>query len=199
MSPSLLPLVEGHSEVEAVPILLRRLLVALEAFHVEIARPFRIKRTKIVRPGELERAVTQGLRARSNVKGLLVILDQDDDDVESLESDLTRRGRETTDVPLYVVAAERELEAWFLGCKEALRGVRGIRSDARSPSEPESIRGAKERLSRNMEGRRYVEVDDQPAFAEAMDLGLASERCRSFRRLAQAVERLAIRIPPESS
>ena len=195
MSPSLLPLVEGHSEVEAVPTLLRRLLFSLGAFHVEIARPFRVKRTRIVRPGELERAVTQGLRARENVRGLLVLLDQDDDEVESLEKSLTDRGRKVTDLPLFVVAAERELEAWFLGCKEALRGIRGIRSDAQAPAEPESIRGAKERLSLNMEGRRYVEVDDQPALAEEMDLDLTAVRCRSFRRLVQAVEMLVRGIP----
>lgn len=172
------------------------MLVSLDAFHIEVARPFRVKRTRIVKPGELERAVTQGLRSRTNVQGLLVILDQDDDEAESLESDLMKRARETTDIPLVAIAAERELEAWFLSCKEALRGVRGIRPDAQSPSEPESIRGAKERLSSNMEGRRYVEVDDQPAFAEVMDLDLASERCRSFRRLAQAVEQLVRRIRP---
>jgi len=194
MNPSILPLVEGHSEVEAVPLLLRRLLASLDAFHIEIARPFRVKRTRIQRPGELERAVIQGVRSRANVRGVLVILDQDDDEAGLLEQVLEGRGRNTTHLPLRVIAAERELEAWFLGCKEALRGVRGIRSDARAPAEPESIRGTKERLSRNMEGRRYVEVDDQPAFAEHMDFELAAERCRSFRRLTQAVEQLVRRI-----
>jgi hypothetical protein len=198
MNPSILPLVEGHSEVEAVPVLLRRLLASLDAFHIEVARPFRVKRTRILREGEIERALIQGLRSRSNVQGVLVILDQDDDEAELLEQALEKRGRQKTSLPLRVVAAERELEAWFLGSKEALRGVRGIRSDARAPTEPESIRGAKERLSRNMQDRRYVEVDDQPAFAERMDFDLATERCRSFRRLTQAVEQLVRRIPTPS-
>jgi hypothetical protein len=84
-----------------------------------------------------------------------------------------------------VAAATRELETWFLGAKESLRGVRGIRANATSPADPETIRGAKERLTANMEGnRRYHEVDDQPAFADKVDLTLALERCPSLQRLA---------------
>jgi len=41
-----------------------------------------------------------------------------------------------------------------------------------------------------MEGRRYVEVADQPAFAAHMDLDLALQRCASFRRFELAVRSL---------
>ena len=73
----------------------------------------------------------------------------------------------------------------------SLRGVCGIRTDAEAPVGPEEIRGAKERLSRNMEGkRRYIEVLDQPVLAARMDLALARQRCPSFQRLAAGLERL---------
>ncbi|MFL6201820.1 MAG: hypothetical protein ACJ76J_21820 [Thermoanaerobaculia bacterium] len=46
-----------------------------------------------------------------------------------------------------------------------------------------------------MAGRSYVEVDDQPAFAERLDLDLALQRCASLRRLAAELERLSKEIP----
>jgi hypothetical protein len=82
-----------------------------------------------------------------------------------------------------VVLANIEMEGWFLGGKESLRGVCGIKSDAVAPPNPESIRGAKERLSKNMEhGRRYLEVDDQPALATHLDFDLTQSRSRSFEK-----------------
>jgi hypothetical protein len=185
--PSILPVVEGHAEVAAVPVLLRRMLAQLDARDIAIARPFRVKRTQIVRQGEIERAIIQATRARDNAAAILVLIDADDDDPASLESELRRRGQEQTTLPLRVVAATREIESWFLGAKESLRGERGIRGGALAPSEPESIRGAKERLTANMHSRTYVAVDDQPALAAEFDLELARRRCPSFARLWREV------------
>ena len=56
----------GLVVVATVPVLLRRMLADLGAGDVVIARPFRVKRTQIVRQGEIERAVTQAIRAREN-------------------------------------------------------------------------------------------------------------------------------------
>jgi hypothetical protein len=55
-SPVLVPIVKGHSEVQSVPVLLRRLLAEREQYKVKVVRPVRVGRYKVVRPGELERA-----------------------------------------------------------------------------------------------------------------------------------------------
>lgn len=189
---ALLPIVEGHSEVEAVPLLLRRLLERRGIFDLQIARPFRLPRNRVVRSEEeLRRTLVQGERSRAGVQAVLLLLDADDDDAVALEEQLAERTRRLTQLPSLVVVAERELEGWFLGCKECFRGFRGIRPTANAPAEPERIRGAKERLSQNMDGsRRYVEVDDQPAFVDKMDLDTTEERCVSFRRLVHGLDRL---------
>ena len=192
MRPTILPIVEGQSEVQAIPVLLRRLLERLGRPEIGVAQPFRVKRTQAVRPGEMERALDQGIRARGDLAAILVVLDADDDPPESLEISLLTRCQAATLLPCAVVAATRELEAWFLGSKDALRGVCGIRQNANAPDHPEEIRGAKERLSRNMEGRRYVPVVDQPKLAARMDLERALQRCASFRRLAAALESLLL-------
>jgi hypothetical protein len=187
--PTLLPLVEGQSEVVGLPILLRRLLSHLGHPHVLVAKPFRVHRTRILQGGEIGRAVLQGLRTRQQVTGVVVILDADDDDPLSLEAAVRAECAKATPLPMVVAAATRELEAWFLGAKESLRGVHAIRANATSPPNPEAIRGAKERLTSNMEGtRRYFEVDDQPAFAEKVNLTVALERCPSLQRLALGLQ-----------
>lgn len=185
MLPTLLPLVEGQSEVVGLPILLRRLLLHLGHPHVLVAKPFRVHRTRILQGGEIGRAVLQGLRTREQVTGVVVVLDADDDDPLDLEALVRAECATATPLPVAAVAATRELEAWFLGAKESLRGVRSIRANATSPPNPETIRGAKERLTSNMDGIcRYLEVDDQPAFADRVDLAVALERCPSLQRLA---------------
>jgi len=187
----LLPIVEGHSEEEAVPVLLRRLLLKLEHPEVRVTRPFRIPRLKMSQPGRIERALSQGIQNREGVDSVLVILDADDDEPLHLELSLMQRCREARPLPTVVVAATREFESWFLGSKESLRGVQGIRADAKAPVEPEAIRGAKERLSRNMEKNRYYIVTvHQPIFAARMDLDLARQRCPSFQRLIAGLERI---------
>lgn len=195
MDHSIVSIVEGKGQVESVPILLRRLCDQMEACDVTVARPFRVKRNRVVKEGELERAVRQAIRGRENVASIVVLLDADDDCPAKLGPALLARCRQATQLPVAVVIANKEVEGWFLGAKESLRGVRGIRDDATAPPNPESIRGAKERLSQNMrEGRRYLEVDDQPALAQRMDMGKASERCPSFRKLLKDVREIIVQM-----
>lgn len=186
----IVPIVEGQSEVEGIPILLRRLLAESGHHEISIARPWRVQRSRVARPREIERSVIQAVRTRPGAAAVLVILDGDDDDPEVLGPRLAERCRAETTLPVSVVIARRELEAWFLGAKESLRGFRGIRGDANAPPDPEAVRGAKERLTRNMTRRSYVEVDDQPAFAARFDLTLAKSRCPSFAQLARELNAL---------
>jgi hypothetical protein len=191
MSLAIASVVEGPSEVESIPILLRRLLVKFGAAQIKPVRPFRVKRNRVVREGELERTLQQVVLDRENVGCILVILDADDDCPAQLGPSLLERCRQATKLPVAVILATRELEAWFLGAKESLVGIRDIRADAVAPDEPERVRGAKERLSQNMRGgRRYLEVDDQAALAERMDLEMACQRCPSFDKFVRDVGRL---------
>lgn len=191
MQSTIVPIVEGQSEVASVPVLLRRLLHRSGVYDLEIDRPYRVKRDRVVRPGELEKAIAFASRSRPGAAALLVLLDADDDCPAEIGAELAKRCRQAAVLPTLVALASRELEGWFLGAKESLRGVRGIRDDATAPEDPERIRGAKERLSRNMTGgRRYLSIDDQPAFAERMDLDLAQKRCPSFARFVRRFEDL---------
>jgi len=188
---SILPIVEGYSEVESVPILLRRIAEQMGAYQINIARPYRVKRNKIVQEGELERAINQGVRDRPNIMGIIVLLDAEDDCPKFIGPQLLSRCNNTIQLPSVVILAKRELEGWFLGGKESLRGIRGIKSDCNPPLNPEDIRGAKEILSQNMvNNRRYLEVDDQPALAAKLDFMITQDRCPSFKKFYNDSKRL---------
>jgi hypothetical protein len=187
----IVPVVEGLSEVDAVPELLRRLLWADEVWDIPIARPFRVKRHKVIKLGELERAIQLAASDRPGAEAVLVIIDADDDDPGQLENDLLGRALATTALPVAVIAATKEYECWLLGAKESLRGSCGIRIDAIAPENPEGIRDGKSHLSQNMDGdRRYVQVEDQAALTAQLDLDQAEASCASFSRLRVEVRRI---------
>ena len=87
---SLVPIVEGQSEVESVGVLLRRILTADRRSGISIAKPIRVKRNQVVRQGELERALRLAVSTRVGCAGILVLLDADDDDPELLEPSLEK-------------------------------------------------------------------------------------------------------------
>lgn len=186
MPQSLLPIVEGHSEVESVPLLIRRIDP-----QISVARPFRIKRNKIVKAGELSRAIKQALRDRENVGAVLVLIDADEDAPATLQEVLLKESGEATTLACEIAVAQREFEAWLLGGKEALRGQRGIRPDATAPPEPEALPNPKSELQDNMTpGNYYLETDDQPAFSATFDIQAALTSCPSFRRFHDSVVKL---------
>lgn len=172
-------------------VLLRRMLLDLQASHMGVARPFRVKRTSVVRPQELERAVTQAAK-RPGATSILVLLDADKDCPAKLAAELLPRCERTIELPVAVVLAKVETEAWILAAVESVRGVRGIRGDAEPPADPEGVRDAKGVISSLMEGSRgYLATDDQPALLAQLDLALAAERSPSFEKLKRDLVRLA--------
>jgi hypothetical protein len=190
------PIVEGHSEVEAVPVLLRRLLADEQRLDIKIARPVRTGRYKIVRPGELERAFQYARLHSEGCNAILLLLDADDDLPCELGPRLLMQAQQVAaDLPGKVVLANREFESWFLGSIESLRGHRGIASDAVSLELPELPRDVKGHLTRLMtEGRTYVEVEDQPAFTAIFDIKAARNSCPSFDKLVRDLQALLSRL-----
>lgn len=179
---ALLPLVEGFAEVHSIPVLMRRL-------GVPVLKPFRVKRSSVVKPGELERKIEAALLDRTEATAILVLLDVDDDCAATLGPALLERAEAAAPVPVSVVFAVRELEAWFLGGITSLRGRRGIRDNAEYTGDPEQRRGAKERVEALMAGS-YVDVDDQPALMDALDIAAARERCPSLDKLLRDLRTL---------
>jgi uncharacterized protein DUF4276 len=182
--------VEGEGEMEAVPLLIRRICNDLfGTFALRTTQPVRITKSKLVRPGELERAIQ--LVQKRTPGPILVLLDADEDCPAILGPDL--KSRSLAIIPrqnFSVVIPTCEFEAWFIAAAQSLSGKRGLRQGLLPPPDPESIRGAKEWLSRNMvPERKYSPSVDQVSLVASMDL-TAARSCKSFDRLCREIERL---------
>jgi hypothetical protein len=72
--------IEGHGEVEAVPLLVRRICQELYFdFSVQTSRPVRVTKSKLLRGDELERAVRLAVANTESQGPVLIVFDADDD------------------------------------------------------------------------------------------------------------------------
>ncbi len=168
-------IVEGKGEVEAVPILIRRVAASLyPELQVVTPHPIRVSRSKVIQKGELERVVELAAQNIGGQGAILIILDSDDDCPAQLGPELLYRARQVrSDLPIAVVLAKREFEAWFLAAADSLRGYKGLKNNLESPNNPEEIRGAKGWLKQRRDSRKYRETLDQPGFTARFDLDQA--------------------------
>jgi hypothetical protein len=189
--PVIASIVEGHGEMSALPVLIRRLAGEVYgAYNVITPAPHRVKRNQMAIGDQLHKAaIVQSARVRA-AGGVLVVADADDDCAVTLAQDLAKAARP---VPVEVTVAVREFEAWFLASIESLRPHRAMRSDASYPGDPDVPRGAKEVLSARMT-EPYRETLHQVSFAAQLDIGMA-RRSRSFQHLVACVGRLLGRQP----
>lgn len=180
------PIVEGHGDVAAVPVLLRRFVEEAQVWSVRIGRPIRQPRSRLVEEAGVKRAVRLA-RMQPNCGAVLMLFDGDSDCPAELGPTIHRWASEAAGgMPCGVVLAHREYEAWFLAAIESLRGHRAISNNAESHSNPENPRGAKEQLELRMDpGAIYLETSDQAALSARFSLSSAYRGSRSFRKLCR--------------
>ncbi len=185
-------IVEGQGEVAAVPILIRRIAAELyPELVIDLPRPIRVKRNQVVESNELERKVELAAHQIGGQGAIFIILDSDRDCPAQLGPELLRRATQAQgNLPIAVVLAKQEFEAWFLAAAESLRGQRGLKNEIQPPNNPEAIRGAKEWLSQQMvQGKKYRAKNDQPAFTALFDLEQARQ-ADSFDKCYRDIVRL---------
>jgi hypothetical protein len=172
--------------------LLRRLVDEGQARGINVGRPIRQKRHELVQEASLRKAVKLAL-LQNDCCAVLILFDGDDDCPAEVAPALqTWAQSEAGAIPVAVVIARREYEAWFLASMESLRGTRGILQNATSHPTPEEPRDAKGQLEERMgPGSSYHPATDQAALTERFDLASAHARCRSFRRMVKAFGVLA--------
>jgi len=182
------PIVEGHGEVEAAPVLLHRLLAAANCSNVGVGRPIRRTQSQLHSKEGIQAGVRLAL-LQPECAAVVILFDGEDDCPKDRGAEVRAWAREVAaGRPCDVVVAYREYETWFLAAVESLRGQYGIRPDATAPANPESRRDAQGALEAFMPpDRAYSETGDQPAMSAVFDLGLAHRRNRSFRKLVKAV------------
>lgn len=180
-------IVEGDGEVAALPVLLRRLsLWRTPELYVEVPPPIRVARDRFLnRPDEFSRHLQLAAAKCGDAGWILVLLDADDDCPAQRGEELLARAKGI--VPhrrVAVVLANREYEAWFIAGAASLVGCRGfVFKDSDAGVDAEVPRNAKGWMAQRMGGAGYHETTDQAAFSAVLDLNVAFERSRSFRKL----------------
>jgi hypothetical protein len=190
------PIVEGHGEVLALPVLLRR--IAGECFNlwsVPLLHTGRYPAGRLLRkeneswvPGpDCSKA---GQHARNEgATCILILLDLDDEcPKEVYESIFPTLVNSTGMDPSCLVFAKCEYEAWFLASAETLEN-----NVLPYPDDSEAVRDAKKALERHLQlDFPYDERTDQPRYSSLVNLTLLYERSRSFRKLVKDYRRLLI-------
>jgi hypothetical protein len=181
------PIVEGHGEVAAVPILLRALQAVANCYQFQIGHPIRQKRSQLINESGLRKAVQLG-KATPDCVAILVLLDADDDPPCLLGPQMLQWARsEANPIPCELILAHHEYEAWFLASVESLRGRCGISMNATSHPTPEGIRDAKGAIQdRMMHGAAYSPTAHQPSLTAGIELPKVHQACRSFRKFVKA-------------
>ncbi len=198
------PLVEGHGEVTAVPILLRRIWGDLvDGEYVDVLQPVRVPRTKVVRPAkpggsepvvhgtELSRAVELAARKIANRSDpdtpalILILFDANSDCPATLAPRLLSFVAQKN---IACVLAKVEYETWFVAAASSLGEFLDLKGQP-PPSDPEAARAGKKWIEDRFRGARYSETVDQPTLTARMNLRECRSKSPSFDKLCRELER----------
>ncbi len=181
--------VEGHGEVKAMPILVRRIVECFcPGFGLDLPEPFLLKRGLMTKDAELTRAVDLMARKVGPGEPVLIVLDADTDLGCKLAPDLLSiASKARNDRAVGVVAATREYEAWLIAGLAPLSGCLGVVADLPQVDDAEALPNPKAWLKRHMS--TYSETVDQAKLTAAFDLSLA-RRTYSFDKLERELVRL---------
>lgn len=192
------PIVEGHGEVDAVPILLLRIGEELLGTTVEVMRPIRQPKSSLLsREGTLAKAL--GIAANKLAEAVvdsddtgvvLLLVDADEDPACELGPDLLGRLRGIRgDLESICVVATVEYETWFVATAASLERYLDLTDTKALPTDPEAARLGKGWIQSRFRGS-YKELVDQPKLTAGMDLGDCRLHSPSFDTLCRELERL---------
>lgn len=181
-------IVEGDGEVQALPVLLRRIAAwKTPQLAVDVQSPIRVRRDRFLsRVDDFDRYMHLAATKAGPSGGVLVVFDADDGCPVELARRVWSQGVVRGLGSSQVVVANREFEAWFAAAAESLSGCRGFAPGVAPPENPDGGRDAKGWIRRHTVRRDYSPVPDQAAFAARFDLEAAHLRSRSFRKLVKA-------------
>ena len=183
------PIVEGYGEVEAVPILLRRIAeMTCLGLLLKINHPIRVKVGSFLNDdGYFKKQITLTAAKAAQSGGFVLILLDCEDSCPAILGPKTLEKAKTvrSDVNYVVVLAYREYESWFLASASSLRGIYGFPLDLEPPTDVEAIRDAKGWLGSRMD-RKYDVATHQLEFTIRFDISKARTN-KSFNRCFERI------------
>ena len=186
---AIMALVEGQGDELAVPTLIDKILNDLNRWDWYPGRPTRVRSLGKLRK-ELRWYLSRTAK-RKNCAALLILLDSDDSCPKEEAQKLAEEIRPLNlPVPVAIVFANREYEAWFLASLASIAGHYGLPANVVYEGDVATI-DAKGWLKARMEqNKEYTPTSHQKRFTSLIDIELAHENSRSFQRLYHAIEQL---------
>lgn len=201
-------IVEGHGEVDAVPILLERIWyeLLLQNSPLQWLRPIRQPRDRLVRNKDeaLTRAIElAAAKLRQAVAGqaatselILLILDADEDPPCILGPRLQNAaGAARPDQNITCVLAQVEFESWFVAAAESLGELLDLDRAYLPPDNQERTDLGKAWIQRHFRGPKYSESVDQARLTARLDLATCRAHSPSFDKLCREIARFASDAP----
>lgn len=193
----ILPIVEGHGDLKAVPPLLRALLNHHELYDVQVLAPH--KRGEL--PKITARFDDYFKIALKEEAAILWVLDFDCADCICPVTEATKLYERANMLrpgwPFKLAFVVKEFESLFLAEVAAAKHVLGIDEALTFPLNPEGIRDAKGWLSRALpKGVAYKETVHQEKIAAQLDFHVLRARSDSFEHLERSLLYLVDSAPP---
>lgn len=182
-------IVEGDGDIGAARLLVQRILEKHQIFDIELPRPH--KRGEY--PSVARHFDNFFLAAIKEKAPILWVLDFDAKEytcpVAEANALLGRAASLRPDWPIKIAFLVKEYETLFLHDEAATRSVfTDIPKNAAFPANPETIRGAKEWLSKQRpSGKAYKETVHQEKITARLNLENLREKSRDFAHLERAV------------
>ena len=196
--PTLHLLVEGEGDIQAAPILLRRLLQEQHGrYDWQVDPKHTMKVWGLAKLRNRLPDYIEHLRNKSSCHGAMILLDLEDqlpcEEAPALAEEIA--ALQPLPFPIVVVFACREYESWFLaGLASIAMGSSHFPDGLTYPNDPEAKRGAKEELDKQMPPLvKYKEVLHQAEFTKLLNFEEA-RRAPSFRRLERALGELLMAV-----
>lgn len=186
------PIVEGHGDIPAGPKLIRRVAHANGRYDVQVLPAQRRCDLPTTKP-RLEEFLRVALQEGAPVPW---VLDHDRDDRNDVTRDLATLSAQAATISIAqrteFVFMVKEFESLFLADHETTRAMfPDIPPTTDLPVDPESVRGAKEWLSKaRPKGLAYKPTTDQAKLTLQLHFDRLRPRSPSFRRFEAAVLKL---------
>jgi Domain of unknown function (DUF4276) len=201
------PIVEGDGERHSIRDLITRIAAEFwnENEWVDVLTSIQRPRGKLMNTDDFERAVeTAAIKLQAKGGGaILVLIDSDNECPAHHGPALLARANQRChhmNIPVSVVLAHCEYEAWFLASASSLASIGTLPIDLENHPHPETKRGAKEWLNERMTDK-YSETRHQPSFTNVFNLQMARRGAPSFDKLCRDLERMFAALhtpsPPE--
>lgn len=179
-------MVEGQGDREAVPLLLRLYLSGRQVYRDVLGKPIPCHgRGSATVPGGIEGYVATAA-TRPDCRGVLVVLDGEDDPVCELGPELVKRAQAVSRVSVEICLAEACFEDWLYASAETLQ----IGLDQYDPR-----RRGQLKIKAALGKTKYVKPVWPPKLTARIDAAIARHRNRSLDRMLHRFDRLYDLLP----